>query len=263
LDITDVATQAGTVVQRIWASQPGGGSLRLGFVNIPDADAEKLAKIWDRSKGKRLKLTLPTRFFEGEDPALLEHLELKGQPLTWGFREKPTIRSVIPGISSIDLEFKGRGYGGGAIPVVTTPDPPRVMPIDPLPVLLELSPAGLRANRIGKASPLALALTFQPLEMVRRREMAVAALPLVASLPSVSLLASRVMTVQPLGLTPSLPNASLSMLRKAINVSPLALTLSLPSVNVMRLAILGGYYTGWVEQNVVWQPDYLSEWWGN
>lgn len=165
LDITEVPTQAGTVVQRIWASQPGGGSLRLGFANIPDADAERLAKIWDRSKGKRFKLTLPRRFFEGEDPALLEHLELKGQPLTWGLREKPTIRSVIPGISSIDLEFKGRGYGGLAIPLVTTPDPPRVMPVDPLPVLLGLSSAGLRANRIGKSSPLPLALELSPVNI--------------------------------------------------------------------------------------------------
>jgi hypothetical protein len=165
LDITEVSTQAGTVVQRIWASQPGGGSLRLGFVNIPDADAEKLAKIWDRAKGKRLKLALPTRFFEGEDPALLEHLELKGQPLMWGFREKPTVRSVIPGISSIDLEFKGRGYGGAAIPLVTTPDPPRLMPIDPLPLLLEISPAGLRYKRLINASPLTLAMGLSPVNI--------------------------------------------------------------------------------------------------
>lgn len=128
LEITEAQTQAGTVVRRIWASQSGGGSLRLSFANIPDADAEGLARIWDCTKGRRLALALPTWFFEGEDPALVEHLELKGRPLPWGLRGEPTIRSVIPGISSIDLEFKGRGYGGGAISVVTPNNYPAVCP---------------------------------------------------------------------------------------------------------------------------------------
>lgn len=123
--LTETRAQSGNTKKRLWASRPGGGSLKLSFTNISDADAQLLTAIWDRAKGRRYSVVLPSRMFRGMSQALQSHLELNGLPLTWGFSRQPTVQSVIPGISSVELEFTARGYGGQSLPVITTPDPPR------------------------------------------------------------------------------------------------------------------------------------------
>jgi len=130
--VTRAKTQNGATVKRLWASQPSGGSLTLGFTNIPDATANALANIWDRTKGITHNVILPTRLFKGMSQSLKNHLELNGIPLAWSFKSQPTITSVAPGISDITLDFKARGYMVSAIPVVTEPDPPRLVQVQTL-----------------------------------------------------------------------------------------------------------------------------------
>jgi hypothetical protein len=125
-------TQAGTIVSRVWASKPGGGSLRIGYENIPDVSAEKLATMWDTARGRFYSLILPAAFFRGMHPSLQAALSLDGLPLKWGFAQPPTVRSIAPGISSVDLEFTARGYGGEAITILNDPRPPFVAEVSPL-----------------------------------------------------------------------------------------------------------------------------------
>lgn len=142
--LTQARTQSGTVVQRVWASRPGGGSLRLGFANIADASAQQLAGIWDRAKGRLYSVVLPEKLFQGMSQELLDHFQLNGSPLKWAFAKKPVITSVMPGVSSVEMEFTARGYGGQAIPVVTEPEPPRVFAIQPLALIVSPSEAAIR-----------------------------------------------------------------------------------------------------------------------
>lgn len=156
--VTRARTQDGATVKRLWASQPAGGSLRLGFTNISDADANALANLWDRTKGTRYNVTLPRRLFKGMDPALRNHLELNGLPLAWSFRDRPTITSVMPGISNITLDFKARGYGAIAIPIVTEPDPPRLWNVNALALSLAVRSAGMLSKKISIVNQIALSL---------------------------------------------------------------------------------------------------------
>jgi hypothetical protein len=164
--VTRSKTQNGATVKRLWASQPSGGSLTLGFTNIPDATANALAAIWDRTKGITHNVILPGRLFKGMSQSLKSHLELNGIPLAWSFKNQPTITSVAPGISNITLDFRARGYMVSAIPVVTEPDPPRPVSVSTLYLVPpSISSVGIRAKRIARLSPLALNLAINSVNM--------------------------------------------------------------------------------------------------
>lgn len=163
--VTRSKTQNGATVKRLWASQPSGGSLTLGFTNIPDATANALAAIWDCTKGITYNVILPTRLFKGMSQLLKSHLELNGIPLAWSFKNQPTITSVAPGISNITLDFRARGYMVSAIPVVTEPDPPRAVEAQALYLPPTLNSVTIRANRIVRASALTLSLGLNNVNM--------------------------------------------------------------------------------------------------
>lgn len=235
--ISEARTQSGTVKQRIWASRPGGGSLKLGFVNISDADTEGLARIWDQAKGRTLSVVLPSRLFRGMSPSLRAHLELNGLPLTWGFSRQPVPRSVFPGRSSIDLEFIARGYGGKALPVVTTPDPPRELFIDPLALSPVLSGAEMRARRIARVASLVVSPELPGATVLRARSAVVSSLSLTLALSDVGVVKGRFVIVESLSLPLSLSDAGMNFVGvRAFRSSPLALTLGLQSVNVFKVA---------------------------
>lgn len=235
--ITQARTQSGTVKQRIWASRPGGGSLKLGFTNISDSDAEGLAKIWDRAKGKRLSVVLPRRLFRGMDPALQAHLELRGLPLTWVFARQPSPRSVFPGVSSIDLEFVARGYGGQALPVVTVPDPPREWFVGQLLLSMVLRSASLRALRIARLASIDLDLEAQELRILLNRRAVVSSLALSIALNDATLKRVKALPLAPLELNLDLSSVGLLALRIA-GISSLQVNLSLPSAGFNRVRIV-------------------------
>lgn len=161
--ITKTKTQSGSTVRRLWASQPSGGSLKLGFKNISDEDAEALAKLWDKTKGTRYSFTLPRRLFKGASLALVKYLELSGLPLAWGFVRQPSIASVAPGISDIELEFRARGYGVSAIPVITEPDPPKIIEVQVFTFAIQLQEVGFRKTlTINRLTPVEILL--EPVE---------------------------------------------------------------------------------------------------
>jgi hypothetical protein len=179
--VTRSKTQNGATVKRLWASQPSGGSLTLGFTNISDATANALAAIWDRTKGITQNVILPSRLFNGMSQSLKSHLELNGIPLAWSFKSQPTITSVAPGISNITLDFRARGYMVSAIPVVTEPDPPRVVGVQALYLPPMLNSVTISANRIVRASALTLSIVLNRVNMgvpVPLRTVTVASLPL-------------------------------------------------------------------------------------
>lgn len=130
--ITQSRAQDGAIIQRVWASQPAGGTLRLTFTNVSDADAYTLSRAWDATKGISLGVILPDQYFEGLKPALKAKLDLSGTPLKWSLTGPPSINSVIPGVSTVQMEFRARGYGSAYIPTVTGTKPPTNWEFDPL-----------------------------------------------------------------------------------------------------------------------------------
>lgn len=177
--LTQARTQSGTVVQRVWASRPGGGSLRLRFANIADASAQQLAGIWDRAKGRFYSVVLPEKLFQGMSQELLDHFQLNGSPLKWAFAKKPVITSVMPGVSSVEMEFTARGYGGQALPVVTTPDPPRSLAIQAISINLLLPQVAMRIQvRTLAAGQLAISLQLKSAVILANGNFIVSALQL-------------------------------------------------------------------------------------
>lgn len=141
---SEVRTQSGATSRRLWTSRPGGGSLRLSFNNVTDTQADGLCSLWEVAKGTRYTIALPTRFLAGLDAALRAYLQLNGQQLMWGFSEPPTVSSVMPGVSSVTLNFKARGYGSVTVPLASIPDPPIELQINSFALTAAFSQVGVK-----------------------------------------------------------------------------------------------------------------------
>jgi hypothetical protein len=141
---SEVRTQSGATSRRIWASRPGGGSLRLSFTNVTDTQADGLCSLWEVAKGTRYTINLPNRFLEGLDASLRAYLQLNSQQLMWSFVEPPVVTSVAPGVSSVTLNFKARGYGSVTVPLASIPDPPIELQINSLALTAAFPQVGIK-----------------------------------------------------------------------------------------------------------------------
>jgi hypothetical protein len=241
--ITKARTQSGAVSQRLWASRPGGGTLRLAFTNIPDSDAERFAFLWDLALGTRLTLVLPSRFYDGLGVELVYHFALNGTDLVWAFAEQPRITSVAPGISSVELNFRGRGLGGSLLPPIVVPEQPISIRVNPLILSLRLSRVGIGSSLELTSDPLNLELTLSDVEITYTIIFKLIAQPLqlALALPSVNLTVRDEpivfeLEVEPLTLNLSTSTVELTVRDEevvfGIEVEPLVLNLSIASVDL-------------------------------
>lgn len=129
-------TTNGAKSRRLWASQPGGGSLDLTFENINDADAESILAAHDLAKGATNDVILPDRVLSGVEGDLLAYMRSPGGQ-AWSFAEAPEVEFVNEGVSTVRVKLSARrkikfnSVGGTGAPFAVGAAP--VDEIDPTP----------------------------------------------------------------------------------------------------------------------------------
>lgn len=102
--VSKYKTMNGAKSHRLWASQPGGGVLDLEFVNLDDADAERICAAHDLAKGSTNDLILPDEVLLGAEGDLLQYMKRavpsRTMPaVSWsGYAYGVVLSNVIPGI---------------------------------------------------------------------------------------------------------------------------------------------------------------------
>ncbi len=100
-------TVNGDKSRRLWASQPGGGTLDLEFENIGDDDAEDILAAHDIAKGATNDVILPDEVLSGAEGDLLAYMRLPGGQ-AWSFNGPPELESVKEGMSTVRVKLTGR-----------------------------------------------------------------------------------------------------------------------------------------------------------
>jgi hypothetical protein len=97
----------GAKSRRLWASQPGGGTLDLEFVNINDDDAESILASHDIARGAANDVILPDAVLWGAEGDLLAYMRSPGGQ-AWAFDGPPEVQSVKQGISTVRVKLAAR-----------------------------------------------------------------------------------------------------------------------------------------------------------
>lgn len=101
------SSQNGTKVRTLIGNTPANSELALSYENIPNTTAAEILSIFDRHDTIK-PVELPAEVFAGSSGSLQTQQDLSASDLDWFFAAPPTVRSVITGISSVDLSFRGR-----------------------------------------------------------------------------------------------------------------------------------------------------------
>jgi hypothetical protein len=133
--VSKYKTINGAKARRLWASQPGGGTLDLVFENVDDADAESILVAHDVAKGATNDVILPDEVLSGAEGDLLAYMRAPGGQ-AWSFDAPPEVESVKEGMSTVRVKLSGRrkvqfnsvGSVGGTFAVGAAP----VDEIDPV-----------------------------------------------------------------------------------------------------------------------------------
>ena len=97
---------AGTGFSKRFGTNPIDPILSLEFANIPDADANLIAKAYDDASGPYEPILLPIELWLDLTQGLRSHL--RDKPFYWRFSQPPTFsRSSIPGYKTVTVELIG------------------------------------------------------------------------------------------------------------------------------------------------------------
>jgi hypothetical protein len=90
---------------RPWSDNAVDTRLRLEFRNIADTSAASILQCWYASLSGALPIALPAALADGILDANLANKMLSPSGLSWHFAEAPSITSVIPGISTAQVNL--------------------------------------------------------------------------------------------------------------------------------------------------------------
>jgi hypothetical protein len=110
-------TMAGLTVRRLLAAKATEPELRLKFSNISDAAAESILAAYDSAYGSRKPVTLPSSITAGIGTSMAALIRNEGSSLAWFFLGRPSLESIVPGLSSVTISFQGR-----IVPTFTAPE---------------------------------------------------------------------------------------------------------------------------------------------
>lgn len=103
--VRTVRSQSGVETRILYGSQRTGMQLSLGYSNITDSQAEQFNTHYDEVKGTYLTFTLPAEIRAGWN-ASASTLDAVGAN-AWRYESPPTITSIKPGISSVEVKLLG------------------------------------------------------------------------------------------------------------------------------------------------------------
>ena len=98
------------MTRRLWANKASGATLNLTYENITDAEADDFMATFDATKGNFdyfSNITSSHAMFAGMSSSLVSEIldETVNAGAQWTFRNRPNIRSVIPGISTVTVNL--------------------------------------------------------------------------------------------------------------------------------------------------------------
>lgn len=98
--------QSGAEVRILYGSKRTNMTIDLAYDNIPDTDAEDFVSHFDEVLGTYATFTLPTPLLAGWSGAPAA-LTADGTGNQWRYAEPPTITSVRPGRSTVQIALVG------------------------------------------------------------------------------------------------------------------------------------------------------------
>lgn len=129
--VADRQWREGGSTRRHYGQEVEGQLLRLVFENIDDAIAAQFLAEYEQA-GPLLPVSLPEAFTAGMDQSLKDAIALSGGE--WFFSDAPDVRSVKPGVSTVQASFSldvnsasavgGNTEPGGATFCVPAPPAP-------------------------------------------------------------------------------------------------------------------------------------------
>ena len=106
---TAVNSQSGSTTRRLWGSRPAQAELAMTYRNITDDQAAAIVDHYDDCKGPTIQATLPNTTWDGASSDLRGYMKLDdyGNGISWYFSGPPTVNSVFPGISTVQVRLVG------------------------------------------------------------------------------------------------------------------------------------------------------------
>lgn len=99
---------AGTGTTRIYGSKPFNSTIELEYQNRNDVDVLDFITSYEEARGSFDSLALPDELWDGMDVAMRTQLE---GTYIWRYASPPSVTSVAPGLSSIQITLEGQRDG--------------------------------------------------------------------------------------------------------------------------------------------------------
>lgn len=106
LPVREYRTMAGTVWKRILGNRQVGHQLSMTFLHVKSAVADEFELHWEEHDTVE-QFQLPIAAAAGNDGARLRALIQRPDRCLWVWKQPPTIRDIVPGISTVQVELKG------------------------------------------------------------------------------------------------------------------------------------------------------------
>ena len=101
-------SQAGTTTRRLYGSLPSQADLQLTYRNITDDQASAILAHYQSLKGPMSKADLPNQTWDGASTDLKKQLNVSNySDVDWYFAAAPTVDSIFPGISTVQVRLIG------------------------------------------------------------------------------------------------------------------------------------------------------------
>ena len=101
-------SQAGTTTRRLYGSLPSQADLQLTYRNITDDQASAILQHYQDLKGPMGKADLPSETWFGSSTELSKQLDVSDySDVDWYFAAAPTVDSVFPGVSTVQVRLIG------------------------------------------------------------------------------------------------------------------------------------------------------------
>lgn len=98
--------QSGAEVRILYGSKRTGMSIDLSYDNIADSQADDFVAHYDEVRGQFATFTLPSELRAGWS-GNQDALDATGTGNQWRYAEPPSISSVKPGVSSVQVRLIG------------------------------------------------------------------------------------------------------------------------------------------------------------
>ena len=102
-------SQSGTTTRRLYGSLPSQADLQLTYRNITDEQAGQIVDHYQSLKGPMTEAGLPSETWIGAGKDLKKFLNLVayGPQVKWYFAGAPTVDSIFPGVSTVQVKLIG------------------------------------------------------------------------------------------------------------------------------------------------------------